>query len=195
MATKTRRARVRESARTQPPFIVPEPSPSIEGKSGGRAYRTEKSRQAPYFQKKQELTRRGILDRAGRPVPLEERPEYGKSFADRVESRMEAPPATAEAPAGAPAAAAAPAAPSKVYGEELAGPPLSASTEYAPKAEAPDPAEMQKLFRTVMGTSFDPNSRMDRSKMQAMQDFYTTSGGMGGRTPTRFALDYYKTLK
>lgn len=65
----------------------------------------------------------------------------------------------------------------------------------APKDEAPDPAEMQKLFRTVMGSSFDPKSRMDRQKMQDMMNFYTTSGGMGGRTPTRFALDYYKTLK
>lgn len=63
----------------------------------------------------------------------------------------------------------------------------------APKAE-PDPAEMQKLFKTVMGSSFDPNSRMDKRKMQEMQDFYTTSGGMAGRSPTRFALDYYKTL-
>ncbi len=65
----------------------------------------------------------------------------------------------------------------------------------APKAEAPDPAEMQKLFKTVMGSSFDPKSRMDQAKMRAMQDFYTTSGGMNGRSPTRFALDYYKTLK
>ena len=70
----------------------------------------------------------------------------------------------------------------------------SERNEEAPKAEAPDPVDMQRLFKIVMGTSFDPNSRMDRAKMQAMQDFYTTSGGMGGRSANRFALDFYKTL-
>jgi hypothetical protein len=117
----------------------------------------------------------------------EERPRV-----ERMESAR--PPAPAPAPVPEQAGP-----PRSLMNPEQAGPPRSLmNPEQAgsavPKAVAPDPAEMQKLFKTVMGSSFDPNSRMDKRKMQEMQDFYTTSGGMAGRSPTRFALDYYKTL-
>ena len=64
-----------------------------------------------------------------------------------------------------------------------------------PRAEAPDPEEMRKLYKVATGSDFVENSRAAQARMRDLQDFYTTSGGMSGRTPTRFALDYYKTLK
>jgi hypothetical protein len=73
--------------------------------------------------------------------------------------------------------------------------PVAARPAPAPAAAAePDEAEMQRLFKVTMGTSFDPKSRMDRGKMEQMKQFFAEQGGLKGRTANRFALDYYKTL-
>jgi hypothetical protein len=128
--------------------------------------------------KTRELIARGILDESGRPIPLEQRRERIAATSPM------GPPAPQQKETPAPQQKETPA-------------PQQKETPAPQQKETPAPQqeEMEKLYKTTMGGSFDPNSPASLEKMKKLQDFYTTSGGMGGRTPTRFALDYYKTLK
>jgi len=151
---------------------------------GAQARGRARAGEAAADAKTQELIARGILDESGRPIPLEQRRERIAATSQQM-----GPPAPQQMGPPAPQRAELP--PSNVRPEL---PPSNVRPELPP-SNAAEPAELERLFRTTMGGNFDPNSRVDREKMQKLQDFYTTSGGMGGRTPTRFALDYYKTLK
>jgi hypothetical protein len=75
------------------------------------------------------------------------------------------------------------------------------STEIgAPKAApaaAPEISEdrMSALFRKTMGTSFDPKSKMDASKMSQLREFVSGNRDLLNKSDTKIALDYYRTLK
>ena len=113
-------------------------------------------------------------------------------------------------PATAPVPAATPASP-EFDGEALSralieAPPVPAP-ELAPRemptspaaapAAAPEISEdrMSALFRKTMGTSFDPKSKMDASKMNQLREFVGGNPDLLNKSDTKIALDYYRTLK
>lgn len=48
------------------------------------------------------------------------------------------------------------------------------------------------LFKNTHGTAFDPNSRVDREKLQKMKNMLAKQGGLGEMTPNQFALQVYR---
>jgi hypothetical protein len=48
------------------------------------------------------------------------------------------------------------------------------------------------LFKNTHGTEFDPNSKMDRGKLEKMKSMLAKQGGLGEMTPNQFALQVYR---
>lgn len=66
----------------------------------------------------------------------------------------------------------------------------------APKAEAVyTPEQAQELFKVAHGSDFDPKSEMDKRKMKEIEETLVEQGGLGDKSPNRFALDIYRKYK
>ena len=48
------------------------------------------------------------------------------------------------------------------------------------------------LFKNTHGTEFDPNSKMDREKLDKMKGILAKQGGLGNMSPNQFALQVYR---
>ena len=102
----------------------------------------------------------------------------------------------ADVDAEEPAAPAAPAAPKA----EAMSPAATAATEAALGAveEATDEPEVDYtneavgLFKNTHGTEFDPNSKMDREKLEKMKGMLAKQGGLGEMSANQFALQVYR---
>lgn len=66
----------------------------------------------------------------------------------------------------------------------------------APKAKAVyTPEQAQELFRVTHGGDFDPKSSLDKRKMKEIEETLVEQGGLGDKSPNRFALDIYRKYK
>lgn len=148
------------------------------------------------FQNKQkELIARGILDKDGKPIRREEAapaataPEFDGGALSRA--LTEAPPVqpAETAPRTADVEAA--------YKEIEAGNVPKAIPVNESEVAAMELPEdrMSALFRKTMGTSFDPKSKMDASKMNQLREFVGSNPDLLNKSDTKIALDYYRTLK
>lgn len=48
------------------------------------------------------------------------------------------------------------------------------------------------LFKNTHGTEFDPNSKMDREKLEKMKGMLAKQGGLGEMSANQFALQVYR---
>lgn len=65
-----------------------------------------------------------------------------------------------------------------------------------PKAEAVyTPEQAQELFKVTHGSDFDPKSSLDKRKMKEIEETLVEQGGLGDKSPNRFALDIYRKYK
>jgi len=48
------------------------------------------------------------------------------------------------------------------------------------------------LFKNTHGTEFDPNSKMDREKLDKMKGMLAKQGGLGEMSANQFALQVYR---
>jgi hypothetical protein len=94
-------------------------------------------------------------------------------------------PATAAATAAAPAAA-------------PASEPISAPTEAPPKATPVadvDDDRLMGLFRKATGTAFDPNSRLDKSRLGELRSLISSRPELLGQSDTKIALEWYRSKR
>ena len=61
-----------------------------------------------------------------------------------------------------------------------------------PESEVDYTDEAISLFKNTHGTSFDPSSSMDRSKLEVMKALLEKQGGLGDMTANQFALQVYR---
>lgn len=127
---------------------------------------------------------------------------------DEIEARDMAASAKAmpadEEPAAAPAAPAEPAEPAAPAATpakaQTMSPAATAATEAAMGAVEEATAEPEVdysdeavgLFKNTHGTEFDPNSKMDREKLDKMKGMLSKQGGLGEMSANQFALQVYR---
>lgn len=95
---------------------------------------------------------------------------------------------------------AAPAAPKAEPKTKVMSPAATAATEAALGAVEEATAEPEvdytdqavDLFKNTHGTEFDPNSKMDREKLEKMKGMLAKQGGLGDMSANQFALQVYR---
>jgi hypothetical protein len=69
---------------------------------------------------------------------------------------------------------------------------LGAVEEATAEPEVDYTDEAVGLFKNTHGTEFDPNSKMDRGKLDKMKGMLAKQGGLGGMSANQFALQVYR---
>lgn len=149
--------------------------------------------------KQDELIARGILDKDGKPIPLEDRPgakvkpEVKPEAPVKLDSMLRETDEPQESETSLSGMFSGKQFTPVGGGDE--GTPAAFTEKIEPPKPTVDENRMSSLFRKATGTDFDPKSKKDKEYMSKLSSFVQSDPSRLEKSDTKIALDFYRTLK